>query len=161
MGAAQLREPAKATVDIKLAAAIVIHRDKANRDRVLVVRRSMRERFLPGAWGVPCGKIDSGEPPEEAVVRELHEETGLWGEVVRPVGTSRFNSEWRGSEAHNTQFNYLMRVNGSRGQDDQDGMPAVSLPEEDQRSKWLLISDINSAGLDDHNLRAIRQALDN
>ena len=37
----------------ELAAAIVVHND-----RVLVVRRSKEEVFLPRNWGIPCGKID-------------------------------------------------------------------------------------------------------
>ncbi|MDX6346920.1 MAG: 8-oxo-dGTP diphosphatase, partial [Streptomyces sp.] len=42
-----------------MAAAVVVHDD-----RVLTVRRSFGERFLPGVWGVPCGKLDAGETPE-------------------------------------------------------------------------------------------------
>jgi 8-oxo-dGTP pyrophosphatase MutT (NUDIX family) len=30
-----------------------------------------------GFWGFPKGKIDKGEGPEEAALREVHEETGL------------------------------------------------------------------------------------
>jgi 8-oxo-dGTP diphosphatase len=39
-----------------------------------------------GLWSLPGGRIEAGESPEEAVVREVREETGL--EVVpgRPVG---------------------------------------------------------------------------
>ena len=39
-----------------------------------------------GAWSLPGGRIERGESPEEAVVREVHEETGLAVQPVRPVG---------------------------------------------------------------------------
>lgn len=40
---------------------------------VLAVERKTE----PGAWACPGGKIESGETPEQAAVRELREETGL------------------------------------------------------------------------------------
>lgn len=35
-----------------------------------------------GAWSTPGGAIEPGEAPEDAVVREVWEETGLWVEPV-------------------------------------------------------------------------------
>lgn len=41
-----------------------------------------------GRWGVPAGKIEKGETPEEAVRRELFEETGIFVEsdAVQSLG---------------------------------------------------------------------------
>jgi 8-oxo-dGTP pyrophosphatase MutT (NUDIX family) len=58
-------------------AAIV--RDTQN--RVLFIRRADN-----GEWGLPAGGIDPGETPAEAVVREVHEETGLEVRVTRVAG---------------------------------------------------------------------------
>lgn len=41
----------------------------------------LQKRADNGAWGLPGGAIDPGEPPAVALVREVYEETGL---VVRP-----------------------------------------------------------------------------
>ena len=46
-------------------------------DRLLMVRRG-RGRAA-GLWAVPGGRVESGELLAEAVVRELHQETGLEG----------------------------------------------------------------------------------
>lgn len=49
--------------------------------RVLIARRP-EGKALAGLWEFPGGKIHSGERPEAALVRELHEELGI--EVEEP-----------------------------------------------------------------------------
>jgi len=44
--------------------------------RVLIARRP-EGRHLAGLWEFPGGKVADGEPPEEAVIRELAEELGI------------------------------------------------------------------------------------
>jgi 8-oxo-dGTP diphosphatase len=44
--------------------------------RVLLARRP-EGRPLAGLWEFPGGKIEAGEEPEDAVIRELHEELGI------------------------------------------------------------------------------------
>ncbi|HEY2577157.1 MAG TPA: NUDIX hydrolase [Streptosporangiaceae bacterium] len=133
-----------------LAAAIVLHYG-----RVLVVQRSSKEGFLPCVWGVPCGKLDDGEDPQHAVLRELHEETGLTGTVVRYAGEQTSRSVWRGRLVENQQSNFLVGLTGAGGEE----FPQVSTPEPDQAWEWLDVGKIGSFGLDRHNLAAIRQGL--
>lgn len=52
-----------------LGAQARIERDDG---RVLLVKAAYRWR-----WGMPGGLMDAGESPEEAVIREIKEETGL------------------------------------------------------------------------------------
>jgi 8-oxo-dGTP diphosphatase len=99
--------PAPAAERLILAAAIVIHYS-----RVLVVQRSGKEGFLPCAWGVPCGKLDGGEDPGEGALRELREETGLDGTLVRYVGHQTFTSTWKGQQVENFQSNFLVHATG-------------------------------------------------
>ncbi len=55
--------------------------------RILLVRRGHEPAM--GQWSIPGGRVEAGESHEQAVVRELHEETALAGRVVREVGTVR------------------------------------------------------------------------
>jgi 8-oxo-dGTP diphosphatase len=43
---------------------------------VLIAKRP-RGRPLPGLWEFPGGKVEAGEGPEDALIRELHEELGI------------------------------------------------------------------------------------
>ena len=53
--------------------------------RILLIKRGQAPAF--GLWSIPGGRVEPGESHEAAVVRELLEETGLTGAVVREVGT--------------------------------------------------------------------------
>ncbi|MFF7166087.1 (deoxy)nucleoside triphosphate pyrophosphohydrolase [Streptomyces sp. NPDC008086] len=56
--------------------------------RLLAARRSAPEG-LAGRWELPGGKVEPGEAPEVALVRELREELGVDAEVVE-----RLPGEW-------------------------------------------------------------------
>lgn len=51
--------------------------------RVLLVRRAAIPRI--GFWALPAGYMDADELPEEALTREVAEETGLRVRVLPPV----------------------------------------------------------------------------
>ena len=50
-------------------------------NRVLIAQRPAGKK-LAGLWEFPGGKLDPGERPEEALIRELHEELGI--DVAEP-----------------------------------------------------------------------------
>lgn len=54
---------------------VVVRNDS---DELLLVRQDYGHRF----FGLPGGKVESGEEPEAAAVRELYEETGLTADGV-------------------------------------------------------------------------------
>jgi mutator protein MutT len=58
---------------VRVACAGAVVRDE--RDRVLLVRRGTEPGR--GLWSIPGGRVEPGETPEAAAVREVEEETGL------------------------------------------------------------------------------------
>lgn len=53
--------------------------------RLLLVQRANPP--AQGLWSLPGGRVEPGEPAQEAVRREVREETGLEIEILREVGT--------------------------------------------------------------------------
>lgn len=46
-------------------------------DGKLVLLRRLPHKSAGDRWGLPAGKAEAGETPEEAMVREIREETGM------------------------------------------------------------------------------------
>ena len=64
---------------------------KDDAGRLLLIKRGHEPG--KGLWSIPGGRIEAGETDEEAIIREVHEETGLVvtagsfiGSVRRPAG---------------------------------------------------------------------------
>ncbi|MBI2205691.1 MAG: putative glycolipid-binding domain-containing protein [Candidatus Rokubacteria bacterium] len=57
---------------------------------VLLLQRNATNDHAAGEWEPVSGRVEPGESPGEAVVREVREETGLDVELVAPVDTFRF-----------------------------------------------------------------------
>jgi 8-oxo-dGTP pyrophosphatase MutT (NUDIX family) len=57
-----------------VAVAVVVDRGGPG---ILVTRRAAKLRAHPGQWALPGGRLDAGETPQQAALRELHEELGL------------------------------------------------------------------------------------
>ena len=79
-----------AGTDVKVATidAYVLRREQ-DEWRVLVLRRGAGTR-CPGSWESVHGRIEPGESPHDAAVREIREETGLAVERLYHVGVQPF-----------------------------------------------------------------------
>ncbi len=85
--------------------ALVAHRGKL----VLICRG--REPFF-GIYALPGGFVEFGERLEEAVEREVQEETGLHAEVTRLVGV--YGNPKRDPRGHTISVAYELKSYGGR-----------------------------------------------
>ena len=53
------------------------HEKWSTQAALLLTRRAGHLRNHAGQWALPGGRIDAGETPEQAALREMHEEVGL------------------------------------------------------------------------------------
>lgn len=67
-------------------AAVLIAVTERERPGILLIHRPSTMRAHPGQVALPGGKLDPGESPVEAALREANEELGIVPEAVRIVG---------------------------------------------------------------------------
>lgn len=75
------RRPRKTLPHRHIAVALIWH------DGHLFIQRRPDNGLLGGLWEFPGGKIEPGESPEQAAVREVAEETGLRIRLLESAGT--------------------------------------------------------------------------
>ncbi len=108
--------------------------------RVLVARRAGRADFS-GLWEFPGGKINPGESPQAAAVRELMEETAV---SARPTGSFP-PFDWDYPHARLRFFPILCRPD------------ADSLPEPASEMQWLMPQELKSLDFPPANAGLIEQ----
>jgi len=92
--------------------------------RLLLLRRS-KGQFMEGYWEIPSGHVEAGEGIEDAVRREVSEETGLTVQTVAPLlGEFSYRN---GSGSLSLLKNYPVTVTGTaRLSDEHDDMRWVA-----------------------------------
>ena len=109
---------------ILVSAVALIDRD----GRVLIAQRP-EGKSMAGLWEFPGGKIEGGETPEQALIRELYEELGIetWSSGLAPLPFASHRY---------TEFHLLMPLFVCRKW---DGIPKSK---EGQNLKWVYVNKL-------------------
>ena len=97
--------------------------------RVLLAQRPPG-KSLAGLWEFPGGKVEAGESPEAALIRELHEELGIetWHSCLAPLTFA--------SHAY-PEFHLLMPLFACRR------WQGIVSPREGQKLAWVRAKDLS------------------
>ncbi|WEV64080.1 NUDIX hydrolase [Bifidobacterium sp. ESL0732] len=79
-------------------------------NRVALIARHSRSGHLE--WCLPKGHIEKGETPEQTAVREVHEETGILGEVVDSIATIDYWFTGQSERVHKLVHHFALRQIG-------------------------------------------------
>lgn len=96
--------------------------------RVLLAQRP-EGKSMAGLWEFPGGKVETGETPETALIRELHEELGIetWDSCLAPLSFASYTYE---------TFHLLMPLFICRK------WVGIAQPKEGQTLKWVFPKDM-------------------
>ena len=75
---------------------------------LLMIKRGKEPQEWEGLWAFPGGFVDYGEDPEDAVIRELLEETGVVGKY--PLALTILGKPGRDPRKHCVGLFYLVEV---------------------------------------------------
>lgn len=87
-------------------------------------------------WRMPKGHIEIGEEPEQTAIREIAEETGIYGALLAPLGVCDYWFPSEGSMVHKTVHHYLLRfVDGELCADDHEVEDVAWVPLDELSSR--------------------------
>jgi 8-oxo-dGTP diphosphatase len=106
------------------------------RHHLLLVERAADP--FAGEWALPGGFVDYGEDPDQAVVREVEEETGLIGLPFRQFRS--FGRPDRDPRGHTVSIVYVAELVGE--------LPGLTAGDDAARAAWFPVDELPPLAFD-------------
>ncbi|MFH1253091.1 MAG: NUDIX domain-containing protein [Candidatus Uhrbacteria bacterium] len=113
-------------------------------NKILLLKRSANEKLLPNFFEMPGGKIKFGETAEQALVREIKEETNLTVKVLVLYNVFNYLSADQKTQTFDLQF--ICRLKTIKG---------LKLSSEHESYLWISPKDINKLKISPEMRQAI------
>jgi len=105
----------------RAAKALILFKDK-----YLFLLRSDKDDIYPSYWDIPGGAVESGETLNEALIREVKEETGIDISSFKTLAIKNWEMNKGGIKVSGTDFLCIL-----------DELPKIHLSAEHVRIQWL------------------------
>ena len=115
--------------------------------KFLIVRRSLKDDFLPGYWELPGGGSDYGETPQQALQREIQEECALDITIRQPLTTCQYFME----ETQRIEIIFFCTLN--------DEAQELQLSDEHDTSAWVSTEELEKYKMDDFMAKVVQDAV--
>jgi 8-oxo-dGTP diphosphatase len=117
----------------------------------VVLVRSSNPKHQPPLWWLPGGGIDFGESPEDTLIREFAEETGLIVSSPELLGvTSDLRHRDNGDRIHTVRILFTATLSGGELQHEIHGTT--------DHAAWFELSELDSMNIADYARQAISKA---
>jgi len=120
------------TVDEVSAGGLVVDKLTTDGHALLISRHDRRGRLI---WSFPKGHLEGSETDQQAAIREVHEETGIFARVLEPLGEIDFWFMADGRRIHKTVHHFLMISEGGELNDEDPEVESV---------EWVPLSAVHS-----------------
>ncbi len=96
-------------------------------------------------WCLPKGHLEAGETATQAAVREIREETGISGRVLRSLGSIDYWFSVETKRIHKTVHHYLLEATGGElsveGDPDAEAVEAAWVPLADLEERLSFVNE--------------------
>jgi 8-oxo-dGTP diphosphatase len=102
--------------------------------KILIVRRSLNDDFLPGYYELPGGSLEPGETKGQALIREFHEELSLKIKILKKYHEYTYQP---GPNTHCSDYGYIVALD--KGENSEN----LKLSDEHDKYKWVGVEDLD------------------